>query len=103
LPARLLVDFHASAGSAHILTITVVPTPTAMLRRPPATSRKVVASEKVLMEDEVFFERALAEYRESTGDLQEFAELPIGVQSEILHRAHQMKADLEREKRVEPV
>ncbi len=55
------------------------------------------------MEDEVFFERALAEYRESTGDLQEFAELPIGVQSEILRRAHQMKADLEREKRVEPV
>ena len=52
-----------------------------------------------IMKDEVFFERALAEYRESTGDLQDFADLPIEVQSEILRRAHHIKADLEREKR----
>jgi len=51
------------------------------------------------MKDEAFFERALAEYRESTGDLLDFAELPIEVQSEILRRAHHIKADLEREKR----
>jgi hypothetical protein len=51
------------------------------------------------MKDEVFFERALAEYRESTGDLQDFADLPIALQSEILRRAHYIKADLEREKR----
>jgi hypothetical protein len=55
------------------------------------------------MKDEVFFERALAEYRESTADLQDFADLPIEVQSEILRRAHHMKADLEREKRGEQV
>jgi hypothetical protein len=55
------------------------------------------------MKDEVLFERALAEYRESTADLQDFADLPIEVQSEILRRAHHMKADLEREKRVERV
>jgi hypothetical protein len=55
------------------------------------------------MNEEVFFERALAEYRESTGDLQDFAELPIEVQSEILRRAHHIKADLECEERVERV
>ncbi|MFZ0861542.1 MAG: hypothetical protein WB781_12490 [Candidatus Sulfotelmatobacter sp.] len=51
------------------------------------------------MKDEVFFERALAEYRELTGDVQDFADLPIEVQSEILRRAHHIKADLECEKR----
>ena len=51
------------------------------------------------MKDEVLFERALAEYRESTADLQDFAELPIEVQSEILRRGHHIKTDLEREKR----
>jgi hypothetical protein len=51
------------------------------------------------MKDEVFFERALVEYRESTGDLQEFADLPIEVQTEILRRAHHIKAELELEKR----
>ncbi len=53
----------------------------------------------VLMKDEVLFERALAEYRESTADLQDFADLPIEVQSEILRRGHHIKTDLEREKR----
>ena len=51
------------------------------------------------MKDEVFVERALAEYRESTGDLQDFADLPVEMQSEILRRAHHIEADLEREKR----
>jgi len=55
------------------------------------------------MKDEVFFERALAEYWESTGDLQDFSDLPIEVQSEILRRAHHLKADLELERRVERV
>lgn len=51
------------------------------------------------MKDEVFFERALAEHRESTGDLQDFADLPIEVQSEIIRRANHINTDLEREKR----
>jgi hypothetical protein len=46
------------------------------------------------MKDELSFERALAEYRKSTGDLQDFADLPIEVQSEILRRAHHIKAEL---------
>jgi len=46
------------------------------------------------MKDEVFFERALAENRESTGELQDFADIPIEVQSEILRRAHHLEADL---------
>lgn len=33
------------------------------------------------------FERALAEYRELTGDFQDFADLPAEVQSEIVCRA----------------
>ena len=51
-------------------------------------------------EDENYFERALAEYREIAGDLQDYAELPVEVQNEIRRRAHQIKADQEREKRV---
>ena len=51
-------------------------------------------------EDEGYFERALAEYREIAGDFQDYAELPVEVQNEIRRRAHQIKADQEREKRV---
>jgi len=43
------------------------------------------------MKDKVSFERALAECRESTGDLQDFADLPIEAQSEILRRAHHIQ------------
>ena len=50
---------------------------------------------------EIYFERALAEYRELAGDFQDYAEFPIEVQTAIRHRAHQIKADKEREKRVE--
>jgi hypothetical protein len=50
-------------------------------------------------EDENYFERALAEYREIAGDFQDYAELPAEVQNEIRRRAHQIKADQEREKR----
>lgn len=45
------------------------------------------------------FERALAEYRELTGDFQDFADLPAEVQSEIVCRAQLIEADQEREKR----
>jgi len=50
---------------------------------------------------EIYFERALAEYRELAGDFQDYAEFPIEVQNAVNHRAHQIKAEQEREKRVE--
>ena len=50
---------------------------------------------------EIYFERALAEYRELAGDFQDYAEFPIEVQNAVNYRAHQIKAEQEREKRVE--
>ena len=50
-------------------------------------------------EDEIYFERALAEYRELAGDFQDYADFSVEVQNEIRRRAHQIKSDQEREKR----
>jgi len=49
--------------------------------------------------DENYFERALAEYLETAGDFQDYAELPVEVQNEIRRRAHQIKTNQEREKK----
>jgi hypothetical protein len=56
-------------------------------------------SELKVPSSEISFKRALAQYRELTGDLQDFADLPVEVQSEIVRRARHIKADQEREKR----
>jgi hypothetical protein len=44
-------------------------------------------------EDEIYFERGLAEYRELADDFQDYAEFPAEVRNEIRRRAHQIKAD----------
>ena len=52
------------------------------------------------MEDDVkYFERALQEYREATGDYARFPDLPSELQSAILRRAQHLK-QTEQEKRI---
>jgi hypothetical protein len=58
-----------------------------------ATARRGV------MENDTYFERALAEYREQTEDGREFADLPDDEQHTIIHRAQELRQYSEREKR----
>ena len=51
------------------------------------------------MGDSDYFQQALAEYCEKTGDSRDFAELPSEVQALIIHRAQQLKQRTEQEKR----
>ena len=44
---------------------------------------------------EVYFERALVEYRGLTGDFQPFADLPVEVQDSILRRSRDIEAEPE--------
>jgi hypothetical protein len=51
------------------------------------------------MEDDPHFSKALAEYRDDSGDDRDFADLEAEVQHEILKRAQELKTEREREKR----
>ena len=51
------------------------------------------------MEDDTYFSKALAEYREDSGDDRDFGEMEAEVQHEILKRAQGLKTEREREKR----
>lgn len=51
------------------------------------------------MDDNDYFQQSLAEYREKTGDLRDFADLPGEAQDLIVHRAQQLKQRTEQEKR----
>ena len=50
-------------------------------------------------DDDIYFSKALAEYRADSGDDREFVDLEAEVQHEILKRAQGLKAQREREKR----
>ena len=50
-------------------------------------------------DDDIYFSKALAEYRADSGDEREFVDLEAEVQHEILKRAQGLKAQREREKR----
>jgi hypothetical protein len=49
----------------------------------------------VPLQSEADFERALVEYRDLTGDFQDFADLPLEVQNEILRRSRQIETESE--------
>ncbi len=51
------------------------------------------------MSDDIYFSKALAEYRDESGDDRDFADMEPEVQHEILKRAQRLKAEGEREKR----
>jgi hypothetical protein len=50
-------------------------------------------------DDDIYFSKALAEYRDDSGDYRDFVDLEAEVQHEILKRAQERKAEREREKR----
>jgi hypothetical protein len=50
-------------------------------------------------DDDIYFSKALAEYRHNSGDDSDFADLEAELQHEILKRAQGLKAEREREKR----
>jgi len=52
-----------------------------------------------MSDDNIHFSKALAEYRDRSGDDSDFADLEPAVQHEILKRAQQLKAHSEKEKR----
>jgi len=52
-----------------------------------------------MSDDDIHFSKALAEYRNDSGDDRDFADLEPAVQREILKRAQGLKAQREREKR----
>jgi hypothetical protein len=49
--------------------------------------------------DDPYFERALPNYREESGDLRDFADLKSDVQQAIRHRAQRLRDQVERQKR----
>ena len=51
------------------------------------------------MNDDQFFCSALQEYRDSSADLRDFADLPGDVQEAVVHRALAIKKRTEEEKR----
>jgi hypothetical protein len=51
------------------------------------------------MEDDTYFSKALAEYRDDSGDNRDFVDLEAEVQHKILKRAQGLKTEREREKR----
>jgi hypothetical protein len=51
------------------------------------------------MDDLEAFHQALRKYRESSGDVREFADLPADVQESIVHNAQVLKKRVEEEKR----
>ena len=51
------------------------------------------------MQDDTYFSKALAEYRDDSGDDRDFGEMEAEVQHEILKRAQGLKTEREREKR----
>jgi hypothetical protein len=52
-----------------------------------------------MSDDDADFSKALAKYRDASGDDRDFADLEPAIQHEILKRAQQLKAEREREKR----
>lgn len=52
-----------------------------------------------MSDDDIDFSKALAKYRDESGDDRDFADLEPAVQHEILKRAQELKAAREREKR----
>lgn len=52
-----------------------------------------------MSDDDIYFSRALAEYRDDSGDDRDFADLEPLVQHDILKRAQLLKTQREREKR----
>jgi hypothetical protein len=50
-------------------------------------------------DDDIHLSKALAEYRDDGGDNRDFVDLETEVQHKILKRAHELKAEREREKR----
>ena len=52
-----------------------------------------------MSDDDIYFSKALAEYRDDSGDDRDFADLEPVVQHEILKRAQALKTQREREKR----
>jgi hypothetical protein len=51
------------------------------------------------MEGDTYFSKALAEYRDDSGDDRDFVDLEAEIQHEILKRAQVLKTEHEREKR----
>jgi hypothetical protein len=49
--------------------------------------------------EEAYFERALQQYREESGDLREFVELESDLQQAIRHWALRLRDQMERQKR----
>jgi hypothetical protein len=52
-----------------------------------------------MRDDDIYISKALAEYRDDSGDDRDFLDLEAEVQHEILKRARVLKAEREREKR----
>jgi hypothetical protein len=52
-----------------------------------------------MSDEDIDFSKALAKYRDESGDDRDFVDLEPAVQHEILKRAQQLKAAREREKR----
>ena len=52
-----------------------------------------------MSDDDIDFSKALAKYRDESGDDRYFADLEPAVQHEILKRAQELKAERGREKR----
>jgi hypothetical protein len=52
-----------------------------------------------MSEDDIYVSKALAEYRDDSGDDRDFVDLEAEVQHEILKRARGLKAERQREKR----
>lgn len=52
-----------------------------------------------MSDDDIYFSKALAEYRDESGDDSDFVDLEPAIQSQILKRAHELRAEREREKR----
>lgn len=52
-----------------------------------------------MSDDDTYFSKALAEYRDDSGDDSDFGDLEPAVQNQILKRAQELKAQREREKR----
>lgn len=51
-----------------------------------------------MSDDDIYFSKALAEYRDDSGDDSDFVDLEPAVQSQILKRAQELSAQRERER-----